>query len=109
MINAVPRNACSWTQIKERLDPAWSYVVIETTAATPCAHVFRAVTALLAGYAADIRQQEICRETSSGHLLILVQIAPAQTEALKRKLLDHTLPPSVTVYFYDHTPGGNEP
>jgi hypothetical protein len=108
MTRATPRNVCSWAEIKERLDPAWSYVVIETTADTPSADVFHTVSALLAEHAAAIRKQEICRETSSGKLLMLVQIRPELTEALKRKLLNPMLPPSVTVYFYEHTPVGDE-
>ena len=100
--------ACSWADIKERLDPAWSYVVIETTADTPSADIFHTVSALLAEHAAAIRKQEICRETSSGKLLMLVQILPEQAEALKRKLLNPMLPPSVAVYFYAHTPVGDE-
>lgn len=101
-------DACSWADIKERLDPAWSYVVIETTADTPSADIFHTVSALLAEHAAAIRKQEICRETSSGKLLMLVQILPEQAEALKRKLLNPMLPPSVAVYFYAHTPVGDE-
>jgi hypothetical protein len=100
------RNACSWSDIKGRLDPAWSYVVIETTAASPGDDVFDTVAALLAAHADGIRSQEICRETDSGNLLMLVQVHPEQTETIKRKLLDPRLPPSVTVFFYDHAPAG---
>jgi hypothetical protein len=101
-------DACSWAEIKGRLDPAWSYVVIETSATTPGADVFHTITALLAEHSAGIRSQEICRETVSGKLLMLVQIDPEQTEAVKHKLLDPRLPPSVTVFFYNHFPRGNE-
>jgi len=108
MEQTLHRETCSWAEIKGRLDPAWSYVVIETTAASPSADVFRTVTALLAEHVADVRALEICRETSSGKLLMLVQIDPDQTDAVKRKLLDPKLPPSATVYFYDCCPPGDE-
>ena len=108
MNQAHHREACSWADIKGRLDPAWSYVVIETTAASPSADVFRTVSALLAEHAAGIEAQEICRETSSGKLLMMVQIAPALTDVVKRKLLDPRLPPSVTVFFYDASPMGEK-
>lgn len=108
MEQSIHREACTWADIKDRLDPAWSYVVIETTAATPSTDVFRTVTALLAEHAADIKTQEICRETSSGKLLMLVQINPEQTDAVKRKLLEPKLPPSATVFFYDCCPPEND-
>jgi|GEM_PF-2452660 len=100
--------ACSWSDIKGRLDPEWSYVVIETAAATPGTEVFHAIADLLAEHADGIRSQEICREAGSGKLLMLVQIEPDQAEAVKHKLLDPRLPPSVTVYFYNHSPRGNQ-
>ncbi len=103
-----PGEACSWTEIKRRLDPAWSYLVVETTAATSGADVFDSVAALLAEHADGIRSQEICREAASGKLLLLVQIDPRQTEAVKNTLLDPRLPPSITVYFYNHSPRGSE-
>jgi len=106
MNRSIHREACSWTEIKGRLDPVWSYVVIETTAATPSADVFSTVTALLAEHAAGIEAQEIYRETSSGKLLMLIQIAPELTDIVKLKLLDPRLPPSVTVFFYDCCPPG---
>jgi len=108
MNRSIQREACSWADIKGRLDPAWSYVVIETTAVTPNADVFRTVTALLAEHAAGIKAQEICRETSSGKLLMMVQIAPELTDVVKLKLLDPRLPPSVTVFFYDASPMGEK-
>lgn len=108
MEQTIHRETCSWAEIKDRLDPAWSYVVIETAAASPSANVFRNVTALLAEHVAAVRAPEICRETSSGKLLMLVQIDPDQTDAVKRKLLDSKLPPSATVYFYDCCPPGDE-
>lgn len=80
--------------------------MIETTAASPSADVFHTVTALLADHAVDIKTQEICQETSSGKLLMLVQIYPEQTDAVKRKLIDMKLPPSATVIFYDCCPPG---
>jgi hypothetical protein len=95
--------ACSWTDIKRRLDPVWSYLVIETTAASG-AEVFDSVVALLSEHADGIQSQEICRETASGKMLLLLQIDPRQTEAVKNTLLDPRLPPSVTVYFYNHAP-----
>jgi len=104
----LPGEACSWTEIKRRLDPAWSYLVIETTAATAGADVFDSVAPLLAAHADGIRSQAVCREAASGKLLLLVQIDPRQTEAVKNTLLDPRLPPSVTVYFYNHSPLGSE-
>lgn len=109
MNRTISRNACSWAEIKSRLDPDWIYVVIETAAVTPDADVFQAIAALLAEHAAGIRSQEICREAASGKLLLLVQIEPEQAEAVKSMLLDPRLPPSVTVYFYNHSPRGNQP
>ena len=104
----LPRSACTWADIKGRLDPAWSYVVIETAAASTDADVFEAVAALLAEHAAGIRAQEICRETRTGKLLMLVQVDPERTEAVKRSLLDPRLPPSMTVFCYEHAPKGSE-
>jgi hypothetical protein len=94
---------CSWAEIKGRLDPAWSYVVIETAAMTPAADVFRTIATVLEGHAVGIRSQEICRESASGKLLLLVQLDPNKAEAVKDVLLDPRLPPSVTVYFYNHS------
>lgn len=108
MNRSIHREACSWAEIKGRLDPAWSYVVIETSAATPSADIFSTVTALLAEHAAGIKTQEIFRETSSGKLLMLIQIAPELTDVVKLKLLDPRLPPSVTVFFYDRCSPGEE-
>jgi hypothetical protein len=99
-----PEEACSWTDIKRRLDPAWSYLVVESTGATSSADVFDSITALLTEHAEGIRSQEVCREAASGKLLLLVQIDPRQTEAVKSTLLDPRLPPSFTVYFYNHSP-----
>jgi hypothetical protein len=108
MKQTLPGEACSWAEIKGRLDPAWSYVVIETTAVTPNADVFRTIAALLAEHSVGIRSQEICRETGSGKLLMLVQLDPEKTEPVKDALLDPRLPPSVTVYIYNHSPGRDQ-
>jgi hypothetical protein len=80
--------------------------MIETTEVTSRTDVFPAVTALLAEHAVDIKAQAICREASSGKLMMLVPIYPEQTDAVKRKLLDLKLPPSATVIFYDCCPPG---
>ena len=61
---------------------------------------------LLAEHADGIRAREICRETTTGKLLMLVQIEPDQAEAVKRSLLDPRLPPSITVFFYNHSQEG---
>ena len=105
---SLPGEACSWAEIKERLDPAWSYAVIETAAMTTGAGVFRAIADLLARHSIEIRSQEICRETESGKLLLLMQLDPDKAAAVKDVLLDPRLPPSVTVYFYNHSPVGSE-
>ena len=109
MKQPLPREACSWAEIKGRLDPDWSYVVIETAAATPGADVFQAIATLLAEHSDGIRSQEICREAGSGKLLLLVKIEPEQAEAVQHKLLEARLPLSLTVYFYNHSPRGSEP
>jgi hypothetical protein len=103
-----PGEACSWIEIKRRLDPAWSYVVIETTAATSGADIFDSIVTLLSEHADGIRSQEICRERESGKLLLLVQLNPNKAEAVKEVLLDPRLPPSVTVYFYNHSLHGEQ-
>ena len=97
--------ACSWGEIKGRLDPAWSYVVVETSATTGQAEVFKAVWALLGAHPDVIRAREICRETSSGNHLMLVQVDPVGADAVQHSLLGPRLPPSVTVFFYNHFPG----
>jgi hypothetical protein len=103
------KNACSWAEIKNGLDPAWSYIVVEAGAASDDAAVFEAVAVLLAEHGAGIRSRAVCRETTSGHHLMLVQVDPARAEAVQRSLLGPRLPPSVTVYFYNHSPGaGNQ-
>ena len=107
MERSVCRGACSWSDIKRQLDPAGSYIVIETAAVSSSAEVFRTITAIVAKDAATIRKQEICREASSGNLLLLIQIDPEQTEAVKNSLLSPNLPSSVTVYFYDPAPMGD--
>ena len=99
---------CTWAEIKGSLDPAWSYVVIETAAVTPKADVFRTIAALLEGHSVGIRSQEICRESASGKLLLLVQLDPDKAEAVKDVLLDPRLPSSVTVYFYNHSLRGEQ-
>lgn len=99
--------ACSWSQIKQRLDPAWNYVLVETAAASSDAAVFDTVLALLSEHFERRHFREICRESSSGKVLLLVQIDPRQTEAVKRTLLAPRMPPSVTVYFYHHFPEGD--
>ena len=40
MNDTIHREACSWAELKSRLDPAWSYVVIETTSVTSSVDVF---------------------------------------------------------------------
>ena len=98
--------SCTWAEIKKQLDPAWSYAVIETAATTPQAAVFGKVASLLAEHGASIRKQEICRETITDKLLMLVEIDPERTEAVKRSLLGPSMPPSVTVLFYNQPPRG---
>jgi len=97
------RKVCSWSDIKARLDAAWNYVIIETAAASFEAEVLDTVTALLAEHADGIRARQICRETTSGNLLMLIQVEPDHAEAVQRSLLDPRLPPSVTVFFYNHS------
>jgi hypothetical protein len=108
MKQSLSGEACSWAEIKERLDPAWSYAVIETEATTPGAGVFRSIANLLSRYSVAVRSQEICREAKSGKLLLLMQLDPDKAAAVKDVLLDPRLPPSVTVYFYNHSPVGSE-
>lgn len=102
MTRGLPKDACSWADIRGGLDPAWSYVVVEVGGAFDVA-VFDVATALLAEHADGIRARQICRETTSGNLLMLIQVEPDHAEAVQRSLLDPRLPPSVTVFFYNHS------
>ena len=108
MKQSLSGETCSWAEIKERLDPAWSYAVIETAATTADADVFRTIADLLAKHSIVIRSQAVCRETESGKFLLLMQLDPDRALAVKDVLLDPRLPPSVTVYFYNHSPWGSE-
>ena len=106
MTQDLSTGACSWAEIKGGLDPAWSYVVVEASSVAAHGAVFEAIGALLANHADGIRSREICRDTASGNYLMLVQVDPARTEAVRRSLLGPRLPPSVTVFIYNHSPVG---
>jgi hypothetical protein len=82
-------------------------MIVEAGAASGDAAVFDAVAAVLAEHLDGIRAREICRETTTGNLLMLVQVEPDQAEAVKRSLLGPRLPPSITVFFYNHSLEGD--
>lgn len=96
-------NRCSRAEIKAGLDPAWSYVVIETPAVSGDAGGFDALSAILMEHADAIRAREVSRETRCGNRLMLFEVNPDRSEAVQRSLLGPRLPPSVTLFFYNYS------
>jgi hypothetical protein len=105
-----PPATTSFAEIKRRLDPKLSYLVIENTSSEGAAADFDCVRSALARVAPGILEWRCFRDDTTGRYVGVVSLLPDQGERVKCDVLSCNLPEHMVVYYYgSQTPGAAGP
>ena len=108
MAKSIHFHDSSLAEIKQTLDPAYSYIVFEKAAGTGKRVEFKEIIQVLSLFKRGILEQEIHRDEGRERLLLVVKIAPEEMNKIKEELLKIRLAEDITFYIYGSHPGNGQ-
>ena len=77
----------SFDEIKQQLDPAYSYLILEKTVENNMDAEFEAILTFLSPYKEAIETHEIFRDKSRGRMMLIVRLVQEQKDHIIREIL----------------------
>ena len=81
----------TYAEIKQRFDPASSYMVFERHVATGEKEDFSVIDNILSNLAKGAAETEICRDDGKGKDLLIVKAAPGDIDIIVNAFVDQSL------------------
>ena len=98
-------NLANFAEIKQNLDPSFHYIIFEKTVNTGVGTDFREVDPFITRYQKSVIEQELHRDQSGKHLLLVVKLNTDELEEISQEIVNLTFPEDLTVYVYGRRPG----
>lgn len=96
----------SWSEIRRRLDPCCSYIILEFEVEKEAAETVLREHGGLPLAEADIAASWLYRETDTERLLLVVRLVPEREEEVKARILVSRIPRNATLHYYGRDAGG---
>lgn len=90
----------SFAEIKQQLDPAYSYLILEKTVENNMDAEFEAILTFLSPFKEAIETHEIFRDKSRGRMMLIVRLVQEQKDHIIREILKKKLPQGIVFYIY---------
>ena len=98
-------NLANFAEIKQNLDPSFHYIIFEKAVNAGDGMDFREVDPFIARYQKSVIEQELHRDQSGKHLLLVVKLNMDELEEISQEIVNLTFPEDLTVYVYGRRPG----
>ena len=95
-----PLISANCAEIKENLDPSFSYLVFEKTDSKGKENDFEEIVALLSPFKKMIRKLDIYQDKSGSRCLLAVQLRPRQKNKVVQEFMNMKLPKDIVFYIY---------
>jgi hypothetical protein len=99
--NPIPSNI---DEIKQKLDPAFSYLFFEKDVRPEEASSFDEITSLLSRYHKGINKKALYYDDTVNLLFLVVELVPRQKDKIISEFLNVQLPGNITFYIYGDRP-----
>ena len=87
-------------EIKENLDPSFSYLVFEKADSKGKEYDFEEIVAILSPFKKMIRKHDIYQDRSGSRCLLAVQLRPRQRNKIVPEIMNMKLPKDIIFYIY---------
>lgn len=94
----------NFAEIKQNLDPSFSYIIFEKTVNPADGPDFSEVSAFITRYKKAVIKQEVYRDPTGKHHLLVVKLSVNELDEISQEILNFTLPEDITVYVYGRRP-----
>ena len=98
-------NLANFAEIKQNLDPSFHYIIFEKTLTAEDGTDFSEVDPFITRYQKSVIEQELHRDQSGKHLLLVVKLNTDELEEISQEIVNLTFPEDLTVYVYGRRPG----
>ena len=97
-------DSVNFAEIKQNLDPSFHYIIFEKTVNSDDGREFSEVSAFIARYKKAVIKQEVHRDPSGKHLLLVVKLNSDELDEISQEIVNLTFPEDITVYVYGQRP-----
>ncbi len=97
-------NSANFAEIKQNLDPSFHYIIFEKTVNPDEGTDFSEVGTFIARYQESVIAQEVHRDPSGKHLLLVVKLNMDELDEISQEIVNLTFPEDLTVYVYGRRP-----
>ena len=97
-------NLANFAEIKQNLDPSFHYIIFEKTVNPGDGTDFSEISAFITRYQESVIEQEVHRDPSGKHLLLVVKLNTDELEEISQEIVNLTFPEDITVYVYGRRP-----
>ncbi len=87
-------------EIKENLDPSFSYLVFEKADSREKEYDFEEIVAMLSPFKKMIRKLDIYHDRSGSRCLLAVQLRPRKKNKIVPQIMNMKLPKDIIFYIY---------
>ena len=94
----------NFAEIKQNLDPSFHYIIFEKTVNPGDGKDFSEISAFITRYQESVIEQEVHRDPSGKHLLLVVKLNTDELEEISQEIVNLTFPEDITVYVYGRRP-----
>jgi len=105
MNKKIKTSLANFAEIKQNLDPSFHYIIFEKTVNAGDGADFREVDPFIARYQKSVIEQELHRDQSGKHLLLVVKLNTDELDEISQEIVNLTFPEDLTVYVYGRRPG----
>jgi hypothetical protein len=93
-------NPSGLAKIRQRFDPAYSYMVFVRKARRDVPAQFREVTLLFNSLKIPTVEQEVHENIDSGNIALVVKLDPGEAAKISQELVNISIPSDLTYIFY---------
>jgi hypothetical protein len=93
-----------WTELKQNLDPSFSYLIFEKNAGQEKPDDFKEIVSILSPFKKRIREHNIYQDGSGCRCLLVVQLRSRQKNQIISEIMNVKLPKDITLYIYGRRP-----
>ncbi len=97
----------SFEEIRNGLDPSYSYMIFESNEKSEKSVVFLKIKAIFEQYEKGVFEQILYQEKTTGRLLLVIKLNPDLAVMIKQENLNINLPKNIAIYFYSNNRGGH--
>jgi hypothetical protein len=96
--------SANFDEIKENLDPAFSYLIFEKAGDEENDNDFEEIVSILASFKKSIINHDVYRDSSGRRGLLVIQLRPRQKNMLASEIVKIRLPKNIITYIYGRCP-----